>query len=84
MSQVFGVLNCSRIISFRQVTESVNHLIDICTSGAPWQKECDNALRAIQSIYRLLENPVEPLNEFSYFECLDVVTEKSKVSLKYH
>lgn len=65
---------------FRAVTESVNRLIDICTSGAPWQKECDNAIRTIQSVYRLLDNPVEPVNEFSYFECLEVVTEKSKVN----
>lgn len=35
----------------RSVTESINRLIDICTSGASWQKECDNAIRNIQVIY---------------------------------
>ncbi len=64
----------------RAVTESINRLIDICTAGAPWQKECDNALRNIQSCRHLLESPSAPINEYSYFECLDVVTDKSKVS----
>ena len=32
----------------RAVTESINHLIDVCTVSAPGQKECDNALRQIQ------------------------------------
>ena len=32
----------------RAVTESINHLIDVCTVSSPGQKECDNALRRIQ------------------------------------
>ena len=27
----------------------------------------------------LLENPVEPVNDFSFFDCLDAASEKSKV-----
>ena len=38
---------------FRAVTESINHLINICTVSAPGQKECDNALRQIQVRYSL-------------------------------
>ncbi|KAJ9593984.1 hypothetical protein L9F63_014625, partial [Diploptera punctata] len=62
----------------RAVTDSINYLIDVCTSAAPGQKECDNAIRKIQSMRPLLDNPTEPHNESTYFECLDTVMEKSK------
>ncbi|XP_042904301.1 talin-2 isoform X1 [Parasteatoda tepidariorum] len=62
----------------RSVTESINNLINVCTSATPGQKECDNAIRNIQSMRPLLDNPVEPINDLSYYECLDAVTEKSK------
>ncbi|PVD36353.1 hypothetical protein C0Q70_03333 [Pomacea canaliculata] len=62
----------------RAVTESINHLINICTVSAPGQKECDNALRQIQMIRNLLENPNEPVSDLSYFDSLDAVMEKSK------
>ncbi|CAG2062712.1 unnamed protein product, partial [Timema podura] len=55
----------------RAVTDSINYLVDVCTSAAPGQKECDNAIRNIQSMRPLLENPNEPVNEATYFECLD-------------
>ena len=38
----------SDVFAHRAVTESINHLIDVCTVSAPGQKECDNALRQIQ------------------------------------
>jgi talin len=60
------------------VTDSINYLIDVCTSAAPGQKECDNAIRKIQSMRPLLDNPTEPHNDSTYFECLDTVMEKSK------
>jgi hypothetical protein len=63
---------------FRAVTDSINYLIDVCTSAAPGQKECDNAIRKIQSMRPLLENPTEPHSDSTYFECLDTVMEKSK------
>ncbi|XP_046398722.1 talin-1 isoform X1 [Ischnura elegans] len=62
----------------RSVTESINYLVDVCTSAAPGQKECDNAIRRIQSMRPLLDAPTEPLSEATYFECLDAVMEKSK------
>uniref|UniRef100_A0A646QFM5 Talin1 n=1 Tax=Hemiscolopendra marginata TaxID=943146 RepID=A0A646QFM5_9MYRI len=62
----------------RAVTESINHLVDICTSAAPGQKECDNAIRNIQMMRPLLDYPSEPINDATYFECLDTVMEKSK------
>jgi talin len=64
--------------SARAVTDSINYLVDVCTSSAPGQKECDNALRNIQAMKPLLENPSEPVSEATYFECLDSVMEKSK------
>ncbi|XP_044738316.1 talin-1 isoform X2 [Chrysoperla carnea] len=62
----------------RAVTDSINYLVDVCTSAAPGQKECDNAIRNIQSLKPLLDNPSEPINDFTYFECLETVMEKSK------
>lgn len=62
----------------RAVTDSINHLVDVCTSAAPGQTECDNAIRKIQAMKPLLDNPSEPINDMSYYECLDAVMEKSK------
>merc|ERR1719427_2136267 len=62
----------------RGVTESINNLINVYTSAAPGQKECDSAIRAIQSAKHMLENPTEPVSDSSYYECLDNVMEKSK------
>ncbi|XP_014474910.1 PREDICTED: talin-1 isoform X3 [Dinoponera quadriceps] len=62
----------------RAVTDSINYLVDVCTSAAPGQNECDNAIRNIQSMRSLLDNPYEPISDASYFECLESVMEKSK------
>ncbi|KAG7189022.1 hypothetical protein KM043_008615 [Ampulex compressa] len=62
----------------RAVTDSINYLVDVCTSVAPGQNECDNAIRNIQSMRSLLDNPSEPISDVSYFECLETVMEKSK------
>ncbi|XP_032666456.1 talin-1 isoform X2 [Odontomachus brunneus] len=62
----------------RAVTDSINYLVDVCTSAAPGQNECDNAIRNIQSMRSLLDNPNEPISDASYFECLETVMEKSK------
>ena len=63
----------------RAVTDSINQLITMCTQQAPGQKECDNALRQLETVRELLENPVQPINDMSYFGCLDSVMENSKV-----
>ncbi|KAL0113705.1 hypothetical protein PUN28_012676 [Cardiocondyla obscurior] len=62
----------------RAVTDSINYLVDVCTSAAPGQNECDNAIRNIQSMRSLLDNPSEPISDATYFECLETVMEKSK------
>ena len=53
-------------------------MINVYTSVAPGQKECDNAIRAIQSSSHVLENTTQAVSELSYYECLDTVMEKSK------
>ncbi|XP_060890598.1 talin-1 isoform X3 [Labrus mixtus] len=63
----------------RAVTDSINQLITMCTQQAPGQKECDNALRELESVRGMLENPTEAVNELSYFDCIDSVMENSKV-----
>lgn len=56
------------------------HLVsDTCTTAAPGQKECDSALREMQSAATLLDTPNEPVNDNSYFQCLDTVVDKSGV-----
>jgi len=61
------------------VSESLNQLINACSSAAPGQKECDNAVRSIKALKPLLDNPTEPVNHFSYFDCQQIVVEKSKL-----
>ncbi|XP_014112436.1 PREDICTED: talin-1 isoform X1 [Pseudopodoces humilis] len=63
----------------RAVTDSINQLITMCTQQAPGQKECDNALRELETVKELLENPTQNVNDMSYFNCLDSVMENSKV-----
>ncbi|XP_069482825.1 talin-1 isoform X1 [Ambystoma mexicanum] len=63
----------------RAVTDSINQLITMCTQQAPGQKECDNALRELETVREMLENPTEAVNDLSYFDCLDSVMENSKV-----
>ncbi|KAM6228558.1 talin-1-like isoform 2-T3 [Spheniscus humboldti] len=61
------------------VTDSINQLITMCTQQAPGQKECDNALRELETVKELLENTTQTVNDMSYFNCLDSVMENSKV-----
>uniref|UniRef100_A0A663FJL1 Talin 1 n=1 Tax=Aquila chrysaetos chrysaetos TaxID=223781 RepID=A0A663FJL1_AQUCH len=64
----------------RDMTNSINQLITMCTQQAPGQKECDNALQELETVKELLENPTQIVNDMSYFNCLDSVMENSKVS----
>ncbi|CAG5867082.1 unnamed protein product [Menidia menidia] len=63
----------------RSVTDSINQLITMCTQQAPGQKECDNALRELESVRGMLENPTEAISDQSFFESIDSVMENSKV-----
>ncbi|XP_020559715.2 talin-2 isoform X2 [Oryzias latipes] len=76
-----GAANAKNLLAVaaRAVTESVNQLITLCTQQAAGQKECDNALRELEAVRGLLDNPNEPINELSYFDCIESVMENSKV-----
>ncbi|KAM9764684.1 talin-2a isoform 2-T5 [Menidia menidia] len=63
----------------RAVTDSINQLITLCTQQAPGQKECDNALRELEAVRGMLDNPSEPISDLSYFDCIESVMENSKV-----
>ena len=65
----------------RTLTDAINSLLNLWSSSGPGQKECDNALRNIEAVAPVLDNPNEPVSELSYFDCLDMVIEKSKVRL---
>lgn len=76
-----GAANAKNLLAVaaRAVTESINQLITLCTQQAAGQKECDNALRELEAVRGLLENPNEPVNELSYFDCIESVMENSKI-----
>uniref|UniRef100_A0A7N8YL59 Talin 2 n=1 Tax=Mastacembelus armatus TaxID=205130 RepID=A0A7N8YL59_9TELE len=76
-----GAANAKNLLAVaaRAVTESINQLITLCTQQAAGQKECDNALRELEAVRGLLDNPSEPVNELSYFDCIESVMENSKV-----
>ncbi|XP_068595910.1 talin-2 [Brachionichthys hirsutus] len=76
-----GAANAKNLLAVaaRAVTESINQLITLCTQQAAGQKECDNALRELEAVRGLLGNPNEPVNELSYFDCIESVMENSKV-----
>uniref|UniRef100_A0A4W3HCC8 Talin 2b n=1 Tax=Callorhinchus milii TaxID=7868 RepID=A0A4W3HCC8_CALMI len=63
----------------RAVTDSINQLITLCTQQAPGQKECDNALRELETVKGMLDNPNEPVSDLSYFDCIESVMENSKI-----
>ncbi|GBP64325.1 Talin-2 [Eumeta japonica] len=62
----------------RALTDAINRLVDVFTEGAPGQKECDTAIRSIQSTRPLLNAPTQPLSELGYFGCLDAIVDQSK------
>uniref|UniRef100_A0A8B9HS97 Talin 2a n=1 Tax=Astyanax mexicanus TaxID=7994 RepID=A0A8B9HS97_ASTMX len=64
---------------YRSVTDSINQLITMCTQHSPGQRECDNTLRELEAVIVLLDNPNEPVNGLSYFDCIESVMENSKV-----
>ncbi|KTG37052.1 hypothetical protein cypCar_00003661 [Cyprinus carpio] len=64
----------------RTVTDSINQLITLCTQNAPGQRECDNALRELEAVRGLLDNPNEPVSDLSYFDCIESVMENSKAA----
>ncbi|KAF5907482.1 talin-2 isoform X2, partial [Clarias magur] len=76
-----GAANAKNLLAAaaRAVTESINQLITLCTQQAPGQKECDNALRELEAVRGMLDTPNEPVNDLSYFDCIESVMENSKV-----
>ncbi|KAL7866940.1 hypothetical protein AOLI_G00147540 [Acnodon oligacanthus] len=76
-----GAANAKSLLAAaaRSVTDSINQLINLCTQQAPGQKECDSALRELEAVRGLLDNPNEPVNDLSYFDCIESVMESSKV-----
>lgn len=42
------------------------------------QKECDNAIRSIEALRPLLDNPTEPISDQGYYECVESATDKSR------
>lgn len=61
----------------RAVTDSINHLVNICTSATPGQNECDNAIRKIQAMKHHLDHPNEPVSDAGFYDVLESVIEKS-------
>uniref|UniRef100_A0A673IKW0 Talin-2 n=1 Tax=Sinocyclocheilus rhinocerous TaxID=307959 RepID=A0A673IKW0_9TELE len=70
-----GAANAKNLLAAaaRAVTESINQLITLCTQQAPGQKECDNALRELEAVRGMLDNPNEPVSDLSYFDCIEMM-----------
>lgn len=49
----------------RAVTDSINELLNVCSTSGPGQKECDNALRKIE-VYMCYMTQPEKLSAFTY------------------
>ncbi|KAK0407513.1 hypothetical protein QR680_019234 [Steinernema hermaphroditum] len=64
--------------STHELTHTVNTIVENVSRESPWQRECDSALRQIASVRHHLEQALLPVNEDTYYESLDVVTEQSK------
>ncbi|VDN85857.1 unnamed protein product, partial [Brugia pahangi] len=64
--------------STRSLTESVNAIVENVSREAPWQRECDAALRQIKSVRHILDRANLPVNNDGYYESLDSVTEQAK------
>ncbi|CAJ0563615.1 unnamed protein product, partial [Mesorhabditis spiculigera] len=62
----------------KNLTETVNTLVESVSSEQPWQRECDAALRQIQSTIPIAEQAILPLNDDSYFASLEKVTEQAR------
>ncbi|XP_074594271.1 talin-1-like [Brevipalpus obovatus] len=63
----------------RALSDAITSLLNVCnTAEAPGQKEVDLAIRNIQMMRPILDNPVEPVNNSTYFDCLDSIMEVSR------
>lgn len=66
---------------FSEVTDSISQLLTICTSGINSdQREIELALRRLEAMKPLLENPNKPLNQHNYYECVDFVARSLEVN----
>ena len=54
--------------SARSLTDSINNLLNACTSSVPGQKECDNAIRNLEVCLKFISHyftfftPVKPIS----------------------
>ncbi|CAF0840452.1 unnamed protein product [Didymodactylos carnosus] len=69
----------------KAVTESINDVISVCLTvdvntaqSSMGRLECDNAIREMQTSKTVLQNPVTPVTDYTYFEALDHVVDYSK------
>ncbi|CAF0836753.1 unnamed protein product, partial [Didymodactylos carnosus] len=72
-------------LAAKAVTESINDVITSCLATDTTTKqssvgrlECDNAIREMQTSKTILQHPIEPVTDYTYFEALDHVVDYSK------
>ncbi|KAL7064228.1 hypothetical protein AAHC03_04719 [Spirometra sp. Aus1] len=62
----------------KSVTENINHLLNLSTSGlAPGAADCDAALRRLEALRPLLEQPNRPINQHIYHECVETAAQST-------
>jgi talin len=65
--------------SARALQNVVSVIVDRVTTESPWARECDNALRQIQSMRPLLDQASLPINRHTFYESLDSVTDRARL-----
>lgn len=65
--------------STRALADVVNVIVDRVSRESPWARECDNALRQIESYRHILDQALLPVNQNGFYESLESVTEQAKL-----
>ncbi|KAL5257851.1 hypothetical protein ACHWQZ_G012707 [Mnemiopsis leidyi] len=65
--------------SARSLTDSINNLLNACTSSVPGQKECDNAIRNLETLNNSLQDPSVPVSNENFFDCIEAVVHNQRI-----
>ncbi|XP_075240900.1 talin-1-like isoform X4 [Convolutriloba macropyga] len=64
--------------SARAVVSGINAMLELVLQSSPGLKHCDSAIRNIELVSKMLQNPNRPINNRSYFENFENVMEQSR------
>ncbi|XP_063717450.1 talin-1-like isoform X4 [Symsagittifera roscoffensis] len=73
-----GQLHPKLSASARAVVTGINAMMELVLQSSPGLKHCDSAIRNIELVSKMLQNPNRPINNRSYFENFENVMEQSR------